>query len=63
VRNADQTEQFDAVFLDPRSWGLEQPQVVLVTTDEGDRAIANGVFAEAYAKFLKKNEEYRKPSS
>jgi hypothetical protein len=47
----------------PRSWGLEQPQVVLVTTDEGDRAIENGVLAEAYAKFLKKNEEYRKPSS
>ena len=39
------TEQFDAVLLDPRSWGLDPPEVVLVTTDEGDRAIADGVLS------------------
>jgi hypothetical protein len=56
------SEQFDAVLRDADSWGLREPEVVLLTTDEGERAIANGVLAEAYAKFLKKADELRKPS-
>jgi hypothetical protein len=56
-------DQFDAVLRDPRSWELGRPdEVILVTTGAGDTAIANGALAEAYAKFLNKNEEFRKPS-
>jgi hypothetical protein len=51
-------EEFDALLRDPRSWDLEDMRVVLVPTDEGDEAIANGVLDEAYAKFgLKRNDD------
>ena len=56
-------EQFDEVLRDPRSWGLTEPSlVILVTTNEGDAAVASGVLAEAYDKIYKKNELRNGPS-
>jgi hypothetical protein len=46
----------------PRSWDLNQPEVVLATTDEGDRATASGVLSEAHAKFVKMSDEYGQPA-